>query len=109
LNSLDYNFIGNPVDQPGFKMHGSENMMDLSLDRIAASHKIISKFQYVVEPVRHRYANRTLYVNVGTNQIMERQVSQQMKDLFTGGKGFGLWLLWNAVSAQTKWQDAENE
>ncbi len=32
-----------------------------------------------------------------------------MKQTFTGGKGYGLWLLWNATRPETKWDDAENE
>jgi len=31
-----------------------------------------------------------------------------MKDVFIGGKGFDLWLLWNAVNSTTKWSDPEN-
>lgn len=32
-----------------------------------------------------------------------------MKDKFIGGKGFGLWYLWHAVTSETKWNDPENE
>ena len=32
-----------------------------------------------------------------------------MKDLFVGGRGFGLWQLWNAVTPATRWNDPENE
>ena len=32
-----------------------------------------------------------------------------MKHVFTGGKGFGLWLLWNATKPETRWFDPENE
>ncbi len=31
-----------------------------------------------------------------------------MKDLFTGGRGFALKLLWDAVTSETKWNDPEN-
>jgi aldehyde:ferredoxin oxidoreductase len=31
-----------------------------------------------------------------------------MKNVFIGGKGFDLWLLWNAVHGTTKWNDPEN-
>jgi aldehyde:ferredoxin oxidoreductase len=30
-----------------------------------------------------------------------------MKDLFTGGRGFALKLLWDAVTPQTKWNRPE--
>ena len=32
-----------------------------------------------------------------------------MKDIFIGGRGFGLWYLWNAITPTTKWNDPENE
>ena len=31
-----------------------------------------------------------------------------MKELFTGGRGFGLKLLWDAVKPDTRWDDPEN-
>jgi aldehyde:ferredoxin oxidoreductase len=32
-----------------------------------------------------------------------------MKEVFIGGRGFDLWLMWNAVKGTTKWNDPENE
>jgi aldehyde:ferredoxin oxidoreductase len=58
---------------------------------------------------------RTLAVDVGaaaggaTGAIAEKPVSLEMKRKFTGGKGFGLKLLWDAVKPTTKWNDPENE
>ncbi len=55
------------------------------------------------------YNNRTLYVNLSTLKIEEKPVTQKMKDVFIGGRGFGLWYLWNAIKSTTKWNDPENE
>ncbi|MBN2043596.1 MAG: aldehyde:ferredoxin oxidoreductase [Anaerolineales bacterium] len=55
------------------------------------------------------YTNRTLYINVTDNTIASKPVSQEMKDIFIGGRGFGLKLLWEAVSGETKWDSPENE
>ncbi|OFZ06241.1 MAG: aldehyde:ferredoxin oxidoreductase, partial [Bacteroidetes bacterium RIFOXYC12_FULL_35_7] len=41
--------------------------------------------------------------------IKEKPVSEEMKQKFTGGKGFGLKLLWDATKPDTKWNDPENE
>jgi aldehyde:ferredoxin oxidoreductase len=41
--------------------------------------------------------------------IEPKTVTQKMKDIFIGGKGFGLWYLWQAVTPETKWNDPENE
>jgi aldehyde:ferredoxin oxidoreductase len=70
---------------------------------------LLGEYTYEKHPVERGYANRTLYINLGNNTIKEKPVTQQMKDLFTGGRGFGLKLLWDAVTPNTKWNDPENE
>jgi len=79
------------------------------LDKLKAAHKLLAEFNYQLRPVERGYANRTLYINLSENTITEKQVTQQMKDIFTGGRGFGLWLLWNAVDGDTRWDDPQNE
>jgi len=69
---------------------------------------LLAEFHYELRPVERGYANRTLYINLSDNTIREKPVTQQMKDLFTGGRGFALKLLWDAVTPQTKWNDPEN-
>lgn len=70
---------------------------------------ILAEYHYELRPVERGYANRTIYINLNDNTIREKPVTQQMKDLFTGGRGFALKLLWDAVTPQTKWNDPENE
>jgi len=72
------------------------------------SHELVAEHTYKQQPVVHGYANRTLHINLSQNTIEEKPVTQQMKDLFTGGRGFALWLLWNAVTEKTSWDDPEN-
>ena len=84
-------------------------MEKLDLNTIKAAHKVISTYNYDLQPVVRGYANRTLYINLEDNKIESRPVTQQMKDVFTGGRGFCLWLLWNGVKDTTKWNDPENE
>jgi aldehyde:ferredoxin oxidoreductase len=71
--------------------------------------KVLASFEYPLGKVEKGYTNRTLYINLSDNKIESKPVTQQMKDLFIGGRGFGLWYLWNAVSSNTKWNDPENE
>ena len=80
-----------------------------SIEEIRAAHKVIAEFPYELHKVERGYANRTLYVNVGTKEIKSKPVTQEMKDIFTGGKGFDLWLMWNGIKDDTKWDDPENE
>jgi len=70
---------------------------------------LLAEFTYELRPVERGYANRTLYINLDDNTIYEKPVTQQMKDIFTGGRGFGLKLLWDAITPQTKWNDPQNE
>lgn len=72
-------------------------------------YRVISQMSYESVQLKHGYANQTLYVNVGTGKIEARPVTQMMKEKFIGGRGFGLWRLWNAVTKDTKWNDPENE
>ncbi|MCU0559275.1 MAG: aldehyde:ferredoxin oxidoreductase [Desulfobacterales bacterium] len=54
------------------------------------------------------YANQTLHLDLAGLELAVAPVTAQMKDLFIGGKGFDLWLLWNAVAPTTRWDDPEN-
>jgi aldehyde:ferredoxin oxidoreductase len=94
-------------------MHESSmevNMTSIApLEKIEQAHQLLVEHRYELRPVERGYANRTLYINLSDNTIQEKPVTQQMKDIFTGGRGFCLWLLWNAVKGDTKWDDPQNE
>jgi len=70
--------------------------------------KEIKTFDYERPPIRKGYANQTLHVNLSDSDISIKPVEERMKDIFIGGKGFDLWLLWNAVKDTTKWNNPEN-
>ncbi len=78
-------------------------------EELRQAHKLLAEFTYEVRPVERGYANRTLYINLSENTIHAKPVTQQMKDVFTGGKGFAMWLLWNALDGPTAWDDPKNE
>ncbi|NLX09663.1 MAG: aldehyde:ferredoxin oxidoreductase [Chloroflexi bacterium] len=84
-------------------------MATLTPEQLRQEHTVLAEFRYDVQPVERGYANRTLYVNLSDNTISSKPVTGQMKDVFTGGRGFGVWLLWNAVTRETRWDDPENE
>ncbi len=62
-----------------------------------------------MKPVEKGYANRTLHLIFRQIRIEIKPVTEKMKETFTGGRGFCLWLLWNAIKDGTKWNDPENE
>ena len=38
------------------------------------------------------YTNQSLYVNLSKQEISVKPVTEKMKEVFIGGKGFDLWL-----------------
>jgi aldehyde:ferredoxin oxidoreductase len=78
-------------------------------EALQAGHKVLAEFHYDPLQVEKGYAGQTLYVNVSDRTIATRPVDEDMKRTFIGGRGFDLWLLWNAVSSETKWDSPENE
>ena len=72
-------------------------------------HRVLAEWDYQWRPVERGYTNQTLYVNLSDRAIAARPVTPQMKEVFIGGRGFGLWLLWNAIRDDTRWDDPENE
>lgn len=81
----------------------------MNIQKLKAEQKLLKEWSYDWHPIEKGYNNRTLYINVGNNEVSEKPVSQEMKDKFVGGKGFGLRLLWDATTPNTKWDDPENE
>jgi aldehyde:ferredoxin oxidoreductase len=71
--------------------------------------KKVKTLSYESPALDKGYANQTLYVNLSDRRISIKPVTDQMKRIFVGGKGFDLWLLWNAVRPATKWNNADNE
>ncbi|MBX5326725.1 MAG: aldehyde ferredoxin oxidoreductase family protein [Candidatus Bathyarchaeia archaeon] len=71
----------------------------------------ITEFKYDLGRIEKGYNNRTLYVNLSDMKILSKPVSKTMKEKFIGGRGFDLWLLWNALPKNRiiKWNDPENE
>jgi aldehyde:ferredoxin oxidoreductase len=72
---------------------------------------MLAEFSYSLTKVDKGYNNRTLSVDLSNMKIMAKPVSEEMKSKFIGGRGFDLWLLWNALPRDRKinWDDPENE
>ncbi|RDE10999.1 MAG: aldehyde:ferredoxin oxidoreductase, partial [Candidatus Thorarchaeota archaeon] len=72
---------------------------------------MLKEFTYKVPNVSKGYAGQTLYIDLSKKAIVVKPVDDKMKDTFTGGKGFDLWLMWNSLPLDkvVKWNDPENE
>jgi aldehyde:ferredoxin oxidoreductase len=68
----------------------------------------IAALSYKRPDIERGYANQTLYINLSNGRIETKPVTQMMKETFIGGKGFDLWLMWNAVKSTTTWDNPEN-
>ena len=83
--------------------------MTTTAEAVRTSRKVLAEMDYTPAQIEKGYNGQSLYVNLSDKRIEPKTVTQQMKDVFTGGKGFGLWYLWQAVTPETKWNDPENE
>lgn len=76
--------------------------------KMRRAHKVLAEFEFEPAALDRGYANRTLRIDVGGNAIRIDPVSQQMKDLWVGGKGFDLWLMFHEINPATRWDSPEN-
>jgi aldehyde:ferredoxin oxidoreductase len=81
----------------------------MDIKSIKEQHKLLKKWEYKWTPLDKGYTDKILYINVGTTEVIEKDVPSIMKEKFIGGKGYGLRLLWDATKPDTKWDDPENE
>ena len=81
----------------------------MDVQELKAKHSLLEEYAFTPGEIERGYNNRTLYVNLSENNIFEKPVSQEMKEKFIGGKGFGLRLLWDATHPDTRWNDPDNE
>jgi len=72
---------------------------------------VLAEYTYNLGKVERGYNNRTLHIDLSNMKIASKPVSEDMKNKFIGGRGFDLWLLWNALPKNrlTRWDDPENE
>ncbi len=70
--------------------------------------KEIKAISYEKAKIEKGYTDRSLRINLDKNDIILNPIEERIKEKFIGGKGYDLWLMWNAVSKDTKWDDPEN-
>ena len=94
-----------PIEQ--YETGNSKHSWDFK--KIKFAHRVAFEYSYKKGKVEKGYANRTLYINLSTKEIKEKKVTEEMKEKFTGGRGFGLKLLWDSIKPTTRWDSDENE
>ncbi|MBN2359519.1 MAG: NAD(P)H-dependent oxidoreductase subunit E, partial [Deltaproteobacteria bacterium] len=81
---------------------------EVRVAEMSRAHQVRAKIEFEVVPLAKGYASRYLRVDLDTNAITVHPVSEQMKELWTGGKGFDLWLMLPEISRETRWDSPEN-
>ena len=99
--------VDGQIQIQNYNTGNSKNNWDLN--KIKLKHKTICEYNYTKKDIQKGYANRTLYINLSNGMIKEKKVTEEMKKLFTGGRGFGLKLLWDSIKPNTRWDSDENE
>ncbi len=83
-------------------------MSSEQIKKMKEAHRVLLEFPFTVKELNRGYADRFLRIDLDKNEIKILPVTQQMKDLRTGGKGFDLWLLFQEVNKDTKWDSPNN-
>jgi len=81
----------------------------MDINEIKAKHRLLRSWDYTWTPLDKGYTDKILHIDVGTCECISKAVPAVMKEKFIGGKGYGLRLLWDATTPETKWNDPENE
>jgi aldehyde:ferredoxin oxidoreductase len=83
-------------------------MEQANLQEMKAAHRVLAALDYPPGRVERGYANRTLHVDLSENRIEIKPVTPYMKEFFTGGKGFDLYLMWHSIRGPIAWDDPGN-
>lgn len=75
---------------------------------LKAKHIVKNTLSYEVAALDKGYTRKYLRVDLSSGDISIRDVTQEMIDIFIGGKGFDLRLLWDEVKPGTAWDHPEN-
>ena len=80
-----------------------------SVEELKKAHRVIATYRYTPAPITRGYSDKRLHINLSHLEIREHTIHEKIKEIFIGGKGYGLWFLWQATQPTTKWSDPENE
>ena len=75
---------------------------------ILGRQKVLGTFKYKPKPSLRGYTGEILRVDISKPSFRIIPVTEKMKETFTGGKGFDLWMMWQEVTSETRWDSPEN-
>jgi NADH:ubiquinone oxidoreductase subunit E len=83
-------------------------MLAEKIAQMRNAHQVVCEFPFEIKALNKGYSDRILRIDLDKNEITMPPVTQQMKDLWVGGKGFDLWLMLQEISKDTRWDSPEN-
>ncbi|NPE08270.1 MAG: aldehyde:ferredoxin oxidoreductase [Asgard group archaeon] len=68
------------------------------------------KMSYKRQDVMKGYTDKTLHIDLAKLSIEENDVDKKVREIFIGGKGYDLWLMWESLPKNriVKWDEPEN-
>lgn len=72
------------------------------------AHRLLCETTYEPVELDRGYAGRWMRIDLARNEVTFHPVTEQMKELWTGGKGFDLWITLQEINAGTRWDSPEN-
>ncbi|MCD4701973.1 MAG: hypothetical protein K8S24_08980 [Candidatus Aegiribacteria sp.] len=76
--------------------------------KILEKQRILGTLKYSPKPSIRGYTGEILRIDISEPSFRIIPVTEKIKEVFTGGKGFDLWMMWQEVTSETKWDSPEN-
>ncbi|MCG3252726.1 MAG: aldehyde:ferredoxin oxidoreductase [Candidatus Heimdallarchaeota archaeon] len=72
--------------------------------------KTLAEMSYKRQNVMKGYTDKTLHIDLSKLSIEENDVDKKVREIFIGGKGYDLWLMWESLPKNriVKWNEPEN-
>ncbi|MDG6220320.1 MAG: aldehyde ferredoxin oxidoreductase C-terminal domain-containing protein, partial [Candidatus Thermoplasmatota archaeon] len=106
MNGKTEKLVQSQVPPKEYETNNTKHQWDIQA--LKAKHKVLKEYKYTPTKLERGYTGKILFVNLSTLEIEERPVSDDMKKKFTGGKGFGLKLVWDNAKPSTRAHSEEN-
>jgi len=78
------------------------------IKKMKEAHVVLNQITYEPKPLYRGYTDKRLKIDVSDSSVSILDIPQEVKEKFTGGKGYCLRYLWDAVNPQTRWDSPEN-
>ena len=83
-------------------------MTDERVMEMRSAHEVVAEMSYQPSKLHRGYSDRWLRIDISSNTMEIRPIDEEMKRLWTGGKGFDLWLTLQEVNGNTRWDSPGN-